>query len=139
MLDFLRFLLLVVSDCFFFWKNLLTFFNFSKNITNTQTLTNSIERELRARLSEIPAAKLANEELFTGTLRYRDAWNLWHVREFVLTIEKLSYYKTEPGQVSEKKKTKSDSIYLFSVFSFRFVKCSHDQLRKVSCCCTAVR
>jgi hypothetical protein len=59
----------------------------------------SIEREIRSRLSEIPAAKLASEELYSGTLRYRDAWNLWHSRDFVLTVEKLSYFKTEAGQV----------------------------------------
>jgi hypothetical protein len=30
-------------------------------------------------------------------LRYRDAWKLWHVRECVLTGERLAYYKAAPG------------------------------------------
>ena len=60
---------------------------------------NSIDVELRARLSEIPANKLGSEELMSGALRYRDAWNIWHNREFVLTVDKLLYYKLENGQV----------------------------------------
>jgi len=57
----------------------------------------SVDIELSKRLSQYKHGEEPPIELFKGTLRYRDAWKSWHSREFVLTLEKLNYYKVENG------------------------------------------
>ncbi len=61
----------------------------------------SVDLELSKRLASIDAGQAGSEVLLRGSLRYRDAWKLWHVRDFVLTLDRLAYFKGSEKDESE--------------------------------------
>jgi hypothetical protein len=61
----------------------------------------SVDLELSKRLASIDAGQAGTEVLLRGSLRYRDAWKLWHVRDFVLTLDRLAYFKGSEKDESE--------------------------------------